>query len=247
MESSMKRRRFLSLLAKTPRALLWTLGGKVNQLMEHQAGKGHQVKTCHRFGQPFIVPGQSPKPAGPRKAAFDDPASGQQDEARAWRRAASPPPARCRGRQRPQSAPRRCPRSTKARVTRSPVASRIALPPGASTTARSWRWPASRAGPAGTRVCPPPDAPSIHSCACPHHSPPDARFPGCSGACGSRGSWPWAHRPVPAASAAAPADRAPCSRTPPRQSSASFAGRPPPTAGSWSGDSAMGLRPHDPA
>ncbi len=58
----------------------------MDQLMQHEAGEGSEVESCHGLGQAFIVAGQAAEAGRPGKAALHDPAAGQQDEALPGRR-----------------------------------------------------------------------------------------------------------------------------------------------------------------
>jgi hypothetical protein len=61
--------------------VLWTWAEDCDQALEHEAGEGDKVQTCHGLGQSLEVAGQAPEACRPGEAALDHPPSRQEHEA----------------------------------------------------------------------------------------------------------------------------------------------------------------------
>ena len=52
----------------------------MNELGEHESGKGEKVQALERLRQTFVVASQTAKACSPAEGAFNDPTTRQQDE-----------------------------------------------------------------------------------------------------------------------------------------------------------------------
>ena len=64
----------------------------MNKAMQHQDGKGQEVKPCQRLRQALIVARQAPKAGCPRETALDHESAAARGQRLSWPLAACAPP-----------------------------------------------------------------------------------------------------------------------------------------------------------